>query len=289
MNRQFISFVNLASRFYSPASTTGGTLASIGTAGMGGSIGRTRMALEGFADERRRRVLTVGESPSDRREYVRLHMDSDLLGLDGHGNALQTPSRKPGIPKRWANLVSSINTMRILNDLPPISHSHNYGMGNRQSRAKANYYYRLKLLPKPLSFGEGLKVKVGLPITSFFLLVGSLVCNCALRPEQFHIFFAVRHLFGSDGDLSCLFNNFPRNLCRFFVAHASFCHRRIPGMTLPRNSNLPVLIAEKRTTRCCFPRSRVQLACGIQPSYLFLRLWCNLVIVGPLGRIVGQR
>jgi hypothetical protein len=50
------------------------------------------MALEGFADERRRRVLTVGESPSDRREYVRLHMDSDLLGLDGHGTALQTPS-----------------------------------------------------------------------------------------------------------------------------------------------------------------------------------------------------
>lgn len=90
MNRQFISFVNLASRFYAPTSTTGSTLASIGTAGMG----RTRMALEGFADERRRRVLTVGESPSDRREYVRLHMDSDLLGLDGHGNAMQTPSCK---------------------------------------------------------------------------------------------------------------------------------------------------------------------------------------------------
>lgn len=94
MNRQFISFVNLASRFYAPASATGTTLASIGTAGMGSSIGRTRMALEGFADERRRRVLTVGESPSDRREYVRLHMDSDLLGLDSHGNALQTPSCK---------------------------------------------------------------------------------------------------------------------------------------------------------------------------------------------------
>uniref|UniRef100_A0AC34FBU5 Pecanex-like protein n=1 Tax=Panagrolaimus sp. ES5 TaxID=591445 RepID=A0AC34FBU5_9BILA len=154
-HRQFITIAHLASRLYpQPPATTGANLNPLHAsssshntnpgAGHGPNFFASsqtrniRGALEAYADVQRRRVLTVGESPNERREYVRLHMENEtILTPEGPGR------------------TSSFNTMRIINDLSPL------GAGGlrftpRQSRVKANYYYRLK----PFTLGEGLQVKL---------------------------------------------------------------------------------------------------------------------------------
>uniref|UniRef100_A0AC35F273 Pecanex-like protein n=1 Tax=Panagrolaimus sp. PS1159 TaxID=55785 RepID=A0AC35F273_9BILA len=156
-HRQIMTLANFATRLYpQPSGTMGANLnpqhaSSFHPGGPGighgpqffavPQIRNTRGHLEAYADERRRRVLTVGELPNERGEYVRLQREND---------SILTPEG----PGRTSSL-SSVNTMRIINDLSPL------GAGGlrftpRQSRVKANYYYRLK----PFTLGEGLQVKL---------------------------------------------------------------------------------------------------------------------------------
>ncbi|KAE9550487.1 hypothetical protein FO519_006306 [Halicephalobus sp. NKZ332] len=148
-SRQFISLAQLASRFTGGnqfpilQQTTGASISRhsatatpAGTHGSGLSSSRARTALEVFADERRRRVLNVGESPGERREYIRLQMDSD--------NGAE-PSAQ----------ASSLASMRVINELAPLGAT-GLRFTPRQSRVKANYYYRLK----PFTIGQGLQVKL---------------------------------------------------------------------------------------------------------------------------------
>jgi len=163
--RQFISLAQLASRF------TGGnqipilqqttipnvarhsaTATPAGTHGSGLPSSRGRTALEVFADERRRRVLNIGESSGERREYIRLQMDSD--------NGAE-PSAQ----------ASSLASMRVINELAPLGAT-GLRFTPRQSRVKANYYYRLK----PFTIGQGLQVKLDrLSVAALFDRNSSLV------------------------------------------------------------------------------------------------------------------
>lgn len=48
--------------------------------GIGQINSSRRTTLESFADERRRRILTVGDSTNETREYIRLQMDGNEVG-----------------------------------------------------------------------------------------------------------------------------------------------------------------------------------------------------------------
>lgn len=54
--------------------------------------------------------------------------------------------------------------MRMTNDLQSMDFSpnclHNLGNIQSQNRTKVSYYYKIKLIPRPFSMGEGFRIKV---------------------------------------------------------------------------------------------------------------------------------
>uniref|UniRef100_A0AC34R214 Pecanex-like protein n=1 Tax=Panagrolaimus sp. JU765 TaxID=591449 RepID=A0AC34R214_9BILA len=147
-SRQFMSLAQLASRF------AGGNQYPIITAPTNahlshhaisslplGNLGQQnnssrRTTLESFADERRRRILTVGgDSSNETREYIRLQMNENDSGDN---------------PQNHPSSASSDSILR--NDLAQFG----TGIRPRQSHLKPNYYYCLK----PFTIGHGLQVKL---------------------------------------------------------------------------------------------------------------------------------